>query len=130
MAERAMGLKPPEFLDFVQSVVNKEKRITPFKYGRPSRDWYKSFVNRNSHIIHRRAETSLETCRAKLTKDKVDKWYSNYRDFVVKLGVLEKPQRIFNADETGFSLGSKAGNVIGPLKTDSAQVPHTCKWRS
>lgn len=124
MAERGMGLKLSEFLDFVQNVVNKEKRITPFKNGRPSHDWYRAFMARNNHIIQIRQETSLEACRAKLTKDKVDRWYSKYRDFVVRLGLLDKPKRIFNADETGFSLGCKAGKVIGPLKKQSSQVPH------
>jgi len=75
--------------------------MTPFKYGRPSRDWYKSFINRNCHIIQGRADTSFETCRAKLTKYKVNKWYSIYRDFVVKIGVLEKPIMIFKGEEQG-----------------------------
>ena len=66
----------------------------------------------------------IGNCRAMLTKDKVDKWYSHYRDLVANLGVLEKPKRIFNSEETGFSLESKTGNVIGPLKKDSVQLPH------
>jgi hypothetical protein len=36
MAERGMGLMPNEFLDFVESVVKREKRKTPFKDNRPS----------------------------------------------------------------------------------------------
>ena len=99
--------------------------MTPFKYGRPSRDWNKSFVNRNSNIIQRRTDTSLETYRAKLTKYKVNKWYSNYRDLVANLCVLENSKRIFNADETGVSLGSKTGNIIVPLKKKSTSA--TCK---
>ena len=51
MTERGMGLRPGEFLDFVQSVVTKEKRQTPFTDNRPSHDWYHSFLNCNSHII-------------------------------------------------------------------------------
>lgn len=122
MSERGMGLKPGEFLDFVERVVTEEKRDTPFKNGRPSYDWYKAFMTRNSHIIQIRQETSLEACRAKLSKD--DKWFSGYRDFVIRLGLADKPRRIFNADESGFSLGSKTGKVIGPLKSQIPQVPH------
>lgn len=35
MSQRGMGLNMCEFLDFVQSVVKKEKRQTSFKDGRP-----------------------------------------------------------------------------------------------
>jgi hypothetical protein len=72
MAERGMGLMPNEFLDFVESVVKREKRKTPFKDSRPSYDWYYKFMERNSHIVKRRKETPLEACRAKLTKEKTD----------------------------------------------------------
>lgn len=130
MSERGMGLQRFEFLDFVQNLVVKEGRKTPFKEGRPSHEWYRAFLSRNSHIIQTRHETPLESCRAKLTKDHVDKWFCQYRDFVLKLGLDNKPKRIFNADETGFSLGSKAGKVIGPLKEKAAQVPHVTGGQS
>ena len=42
---------PCEFLDFVKGIVDKEKRKTPFKDGRPGFGWYVAFKNRNSHII-------------------------------------------------------------------------------
>jgi hypothetical protein len=127
MAERGMGLKPGEFLDFVQTIVQKEKRSTPFKENRPSHDWYYAFMRRNSHIVQMRKETPLESCRAKLTKDKTDKWYGDFRDFLVRVDLICKPSRIWNADETGFCMGSSASKqkVIGPTRKDqSDQVPH------
>ena len=125
MAERGMGLRPGEFLDFVQSVVTKEKRQTPFTDNRPSHDWYHSFLNRNSHIIQIRSETPLEYCRAKLTKEKMDSWYGTLRDFLIVQDLIDKPSRIWNADETGFSMASTAGKVIGPARSKvSSHVPH------
>ena len=40
--------------------------------------------------------------------------------------LLDKPSRIYNADETGFSMGSNAGRVIGPSRASSSvlQIPH------
>ena len=47
MAERGMGLKPGEFLDFIQRLIQKEKRKTPFKNDRSSYKWYHKFMERN-----------------------------------------------------------------------------------
>ena len=68
MSERGMGLKPYEFMDFVQEFVKKDKRKTPFKDGRPGYDWYYAFLKRNENIVELRNETPLESCRAKLSK--------------------------------------------------------------
>ncbi|KAH3820405.1 hypothetical protein DPMN_122151 [Dreissena polymorpha] len=50
MAQRGMGLRTCEFLDFVQDVVKREKRKTPFTDGRPGYSWYIAFMNRNSNL--------------------------------------------------------------------------------
>ncbi|KAH3727924.1 hypothetical protein DPMN_053870 [Dreissena polymorpha] len=105
MTERGMGLKPDEFLDFTQRVACEEK-VTHFKNDHPSQDWYRAFVAKNFHIIQLSKETSLETLRVRLSKPNVDKCYLNFRDFVVNLRLDDKQCRIFNADETGFSLRS------------------------
>ena len=125
MARRGIGLKPAEFLDFMEGIVRKDKRKTLFKDGRPGYEWYYAFMARNSHMVGCRHEVPLEYSRAKLTSADMDKWYHNFREFVTAKGLLEKPERIWNADECGFAMGSKAGKVIGPVKcSDSFQVPH------
>ena len=118
MSQRGMGMKMCEFLDFVQSVVRKEGRTTPFKDGRPGKNWYYAFMKRNSNIISTRVETSLELKRSKLTKDKLDPWYTRFREFLQDQDLLDKPARIYNADETGFNMGSKKSKVIGPTRRD------------
>ena len=45
-------------------------------------------------------------------------------------GLIDKPARVFNADEAGFSLGSRTGKAIGPLKKHSAQVSHVTGGQS
>jgi len=79
---------------------------------------------RNSHIVEIRQETALESRRAKTTKESIDSWYSTYRDFVIMLSLIDKPNRIYNADESGFSLRSKPGKVIGPNRNKVPQVSH------
>ena len=125
MSERGMGLKPYEFMDFVQEFVKKDKRKTPFKDGRPGYDWYYAFLKRNENIVELRNETPLESCRAKLIKEQTDRWYNKFRDFLMSKDLLNSPSRIYNADETGFSLGSVAGRVIGSSRIHgSSQIPH------
>ncbi|KAH3739911.1 hypothetical protein DPMN_046601 [Dreissena polymorpha] len=53
MAQRGMGIRMVQFLDFVQDVVRKEKRKT----------WYYAFMRRNAYIISSRIETPLELKR-------------------------------------------------------------------
>jgi len=125
ISERGIAFKPGEFIDFVQDVVVKEKTKTLFVNGRPSYDWYSAFMARNSHIVEIRQETALESRRAKTTKESsIDSWYSTYRDFEIRLSLIDKPNRIYNADESGFSLRSKPGKVIGPKRNEVPQVSH------
>ncbi|WAQ99701.1 JERKL-like protein, partial [Mya arenaria] len=123
MAQRGMGLRVCEFLDFVQDIVQKENRQTPFKDGRPSYQRFTAFKHRNGNIIDRRTETPLELKRSKLSKSVIDEWYSKYRNFLISIDCLDKPSRIWNADESGFNMGSASAKVIGPTRRDLA-VPH------
>ena len=55
----------------------------------------------------------------------MDKWFGNYRDFVSDLEFFDKPHWIWNADKTGFAMGNKVENVLGPSKTVYAgPIPH------
>ena len=72
-----------------------------------------------------RKETNLDSCRSKVTPEKMDKWFSDYRDFISDLELMDKSHRIWNAYETGFVMGSKGGNVLGPSKAVYAgPIPH------
>ena len=122
MALRGMGLRPCEFLDFIQGLVKKEQRKTPFNDGRPGFGWYTSFMSRNKSLVSLKPETQLELCRSKVTKDKTDRWYSSFRDFLISKNLIDKPSRIWNADETGFNMGSNKSKVIGPARV--TRVPH------
>ncbi|WAR12712.1 hypothetical protein MAR_026892, partial [Mya arenaria] len=96
---------------------------TPFKDGRPSYQWFTAFKHRNGNIIDRRTETPLELKRSKLSKSVIDEWYSKYRNFLISIDCLDKPSHIWNADESGFNMGSASVKVIGPTRRDLA-VPH------
>ena len=123
MARRGMGLTPKDFLLFVQDVLAKDRRKNPFTNNLPGYDWYYAFMARNSHIVGMRKETQLDLARSKLTRKEIDNWFLDFRDFLTAIGIIDKPAQIYNADETGFIMGSKAGKVIGPARR-SSPVPH------
>ena len=105
----------------------QEKRKTVFKNDIPSYTWYYNFMARNSHIVEKRKESSLENSRAKVTSKQLDEWFNNYKKFVSQLHLLDQPQRIYKADESGFSMGSKPSSVIGPTKKNCpSNPPHLC----
>ena len=125
MALRGMGLGPSDVMDLVQNFLQKEKRNNPFKDNRPGYKWYYGFMARHKDLIETRQETLLDYCRSKVTKEKMDNWFVGYNEFLSNLELLDKPHRVWNADETGFSMGSKAGKVIGPTKaTHPNAIPH------
>ena len=72
-----------------------------------------------------RKESLLEASRSKVTKESMDKWFDNYKAFLSDRDLLDKGHRIWNIDETGFTMGSKAGKVIGPTRSTAPQdCPH------
>lgn len=75
ISQRGLGLRMCEFLDFVQSVVHKERRQVPFRNGRACK------IKKDSQIIDQRVETIIELKRSQVTEEKLDAWYDRYRDF-------------------------------------------------
>ncbi|XP_053408066.1 LOW QUALITY PROTEIN: uncharacterized protein LOC128559734 [Mercenaria mercenaria] len=131
MAARGMGLRTTEFLNFVGNIIIKEKRPNPFTDNTPGYKWYRGFMERNKHTVEKRTETPLESSRAKVTPYVIDEWFHKYRMFISDNELLDKPERIYNADETGFTMGSKSGKVIGPSKSVHAgPVPHVSGGKS
>ncbi|WAR27972.1 hypothetical protein MAR_013676, partial [Mya arenaria] len=86
------------------------------------------FMARNSHVVEMRKESSLENSRAKVTSMQLDDWFSKFYKFVSDLHLLDKPDRVYNADESGFSMGSKASKVIGPTKSEYPKKSPICLW--
>lgn len=100
----------------VQKIVVQEGIKTPFKDGRPGQRWYTSFLRRHPQISIRSAE-SLCKNRAKLTEEYIKSWFRDLEKFLQDINardVLTDLSRIFNADESGFSLCPKTGKVLGP----------------
>jgi hypothetical protein len=70
----------------------------------PGAKWLHSFVNRHSNDIVWKKQQKLEQARAEsFTEDTRAGWYATLKDVLIKHNLLDKPNQIFNADESGFS---------------------------
>lgn len=100
----------------MQKIVLDGNIKTPFKNGKPGQKWYSSFLKRHPEISIRTPE-SIDKARAKLSKEYIKSWFSSLETFLQEkdaMDILADSSRIFNADESGFSLCPKTGKVLGP----------------
>lgn len=98
----------------VKEILDKSKRPNPFKDNKPGEGWYKAFLRRHPDLCIRVAEevTKASSC---VSKDNIVKWFEDVKNSLKeenKLEILEDPNRLFNCDETGFSLNPANGKVI------------------
>ncbi|CAK1588131.1 unnamed protein product, partial [Parnassius mnemosyne] len=116
IAKCGFPVKKQELLDTVQKILKDYQRPNPFKDDRPGQTWYSGFLKRNPEISVRAAE-SINKARARVTEEHIRQWFRELQTFLSESGqsdILTQPDRIFNADESGFSLCPKTGKVLGP----------------
>ncbi|GFO24531.1 tigger transposable element-derived protein 6-like protein [Plakobranchus ocellatus] len=79
----------------------------------PSRAWAYQFVKRHPQLT-KRSPVSLGKERAVICRDVVRRWFEELRSCCNAIDpvLLKSPQRLFNADETGFSFDPKSRKVI------------------
>lgn len=71
---------------------------------KPGKKWLYSFVNRYSKQIKWQKEAKLERAREEaFTEDVRQGWFSTLESVLKKYDLFDKPNQIFNVDETGFA---------------------------
>ena len=83
MSNRGFGVSKSDFLQTVKNFLDKDGRSTPFKNNKPGNKWFRSYMKRNVQVKVRKARP-LEKKRARITQQDVDKWFSEYQEFLVK----------------------------------------------
>lgn len=72
--------------------------------AKPGSKWIKAFVKRHPEDIKWIKQQKLERNRAEaFTEETRRNWFSTLSSVMAKYELFDKPQQIFNADETGFS---------------------------
>ncbi|CAM4985759.1 unnamed protein product [Rotaria socialis] len=79
----------------------------------PGSKWLNSFVKRHSDDIIWKKQEKLERARAEaFTEQNRSGWFKTLKDVLIKHDLFDKPNQIFNADESGFSDKTKGQWVI------------------
>ena len=103
MADMGFGLTIEAVRSVAYRIAEASGRPHPFKKGIAGRDWYEGFVKRHPTLSLRKPE-ALSYARAKNASAKVvDDFFAKLAAVYSRLGLLNKPTQIFNADETGVS---------------------------
>ena len=112
MSQRGFPITKNELLDCVQNFVKKTNNSTPFKCGRPSVKWYKSFLKRNPEIAERMSQNLTKT-RASITEVAIKKWFDEVKAYLITMKLLDiDSRRIFNLNESAFCLSPKSDKVL------------------
>ncbi len=89
---------------FPGQIARKLHLRTPFKKGRPGREWFQGLKRRHPEFVLRRPEpTSLVRLRA-VNPVIINNYFQALDETLSALGLHEKPDFIWNADESGFQL--------------------------
>lgn len=90
-------------------------------------DWLYSFMERNPNLSIRKAE-GLSVARAQgMNRKDVKNYFDVLEKIIIEHDLTNKPQNIFNMDETGFSVNNEPGKVIGEKGAKVVQNITSCE---
>ena len=89
-----------------------KKRGKSFKTGVPSNQWWRLFRKRNPRIVLRQPEATSTVRHKCMDPVKVAKYFVALERELAALNLTNRPQCIWNMDETGMSLEHKPQKVV------------------
>ena len=115
MCKIGYGRTKEQLTLIVKAILDKDGRKNPFTNNRPGKDWVKAFLSRHPQLTFRKSQ-QLSIARAvSCTPTVLDSWFANFKAFLIEYGILDKPSRIYNCDESGFPLAARTGKVLTPV---------------
>ena len=112
MADWGWGFSAMEVRDIIQDLVRYKGMETQFLDGRRGSDWMANFLQRHPEISRRTTEHLSRGRREAENPEILDHWFALLNDQLLKAGVKDHPQQIYNADETGFVTDPKSDVVL------------------
>ncbi|XP_076092433.1 uncharacterized protein LOC143063887 isoform X2 [Mytilus galloprovincialis] len=117
MAERGFPLTRRMLKAFVISIIEKSGRSTLFNMEKgPSNKWVNKLLNRHLELSEKLPEQQDKARRRMSNVTVVDQYFKLLVDTVDSLGLTNKPNQIFNCDESGFSGKEKSKEKVLTLK--------------
>ena len=103
LGDWGFGLDRPAVQSIVQEYLINAGKPNPFKDGKPGIEWLYGFEGRWRNEMTRRIGQPLPASRAyACNKVVVDDFFGKLNAAIDRLNIRNKPQNIFNVDETGF----------------------------
>ena len=116
MAKIGYGRTRKELVMVVKKILDEDGRPNPFKDNTPGKVWLIGFFARHPQLSIR-TTLQLGKERAIISPEKINNWFTEFISYVHNQmkddSVLKDPSRLYNADESGFSLCVTTGKVIG-----------------
>ncbi|KAJ8933907.1 hypothetical protein NQ314_013707 [Rhamnusium bicolor] len=100
----------------VKAFLDKHPRPNPFKYNLPGEHWYQFFLRRHKTLTNRTPE-AVTNASGNVSETDIRKWFENIEHYLNEkdyFNILEDPTRVYNGDETYFTLCPKEDKVIAP----------------
>ena len=114
MAKIGYGRSSEELRLVVKKILDKDGRKNPFTNNMPGYGWLNGFMKQHPQISLRQAE-SLSMSRAKVCSlEMLSRWFDDFHIFLQEHNLIDKAERLWNADESGFPLQYRSGKVLSP----------------
>ena len=115
LSKRGFGRTREDLKDIVKKILDDRKATTVFTNNRPGKDWMQAFFKRHPEVAERTSQ-ALGKERAVVSKESLQAWFEEMKAYMDNIdpSILTSPERIFNADESGFSVCPKTKKIIGP----------------
>uniref|UniRef100_A0A1B0DJ12 Uncharacterized protein n=1 Tax=Phlebotomus papatasi TaxID=29031 RepID=A0A1B0DJ12_PHLPP len=114
-ARRGFPVGRDGLLTTVQQIIEGLPNKGGFKNKRPSVKWFYKFMKRHPEISVKKAEY-VNRARGSVTEDKIRLWFKDVKKQLEDYDkILNYPERVFNMDETAFTLAPKGEFILGPV---------------
>ena len=111
-ADKGFGISRKQLMIKAGQVAKKMKLDTPFKDNIAGKDWFLGLKERHPELSIRKPQR-LSTARSKsMNRQTVSQYFGILGDLQSQLPTEERPQVIWNMDETGLSMEHSPQSVI------------------
>lgn len=120
LSKTGFGVNKNQLLDSVQKYVNDMGINVPFTDGRPSKHWYKAFLNRHPELSTKMAQ-NISRRRAAVSEENIRTWFNEVKEYLSSKDLLQVPgSSVFNCDESSFLLNPKPKKILVSKKQKTA----------
>jgi hypothetical protein len=118
------GLSRKEVLELVGKYVSANNLQTCFKDGVPGEDWFLGFKRR--YTLSLKIPQNVEYARTKaMDPFQIYGYFELLKNTLRNLDLLEKPERVWNLDETSLSIDPRKSKVVGQVGKPSSRTIST-----